>query len=137
MDRFTLTRFQHTDYTCGIIAIPDQPLFTLEPPWLENKKMVSCIPAGIYVCEFVSVSASGKFQDVWWVKNVPDRDEIMIHSGNYERNTEGCILIGMGWNSHDVKLIDSKIALNRLNDITKKQTFELEIRWDNPEEKTA
>ena len=137
MNRYKLTRFQHTGYTCGIIAVPNQPLFTLELPWLGNKRKISCIPTGIYICEFIPVSDSGKFNNVWWVKNVPDRDEIMIHSGNYERNTEGCILIGMGWNSHDVKLIDSKIALNRLNEITKKQTFELEIRWDNPEEKTT
>lgn len=67
-------------------------VYTLEEPWKENARRVSCIPAGEYRCKDFS---GMKFQDVWQVLNVPNRDAILIHAGNTIRDTEGCILVGL------------------------------------------
>lgn len=52
----------------------------LELPWLDNERSVSCIPAGTYECERIN---HPKYGHCWLVKNVPGRDGILIHIGNY------------------------------------------------------
>lgn len=68
-------------------------LFTLELPWKENKRRVSCIPEGEYE---VIKHKSPKFKDCFWVQDVPNRSEILIHRGNYYTDILGCILTGYG-----------------------------------------
>lgn len=65
--------------------------YTLERPWLENQSKVSCIPTGTYECE---PHNGAHFKNVWHVKDVPDREAILIHCGNTIADTEGCILVG-------------------------------------------
>ena len=65
---------------------------TLELPWKDNERMVSCIPLGSYQLE---ISWSQRFgRPMIRVLNVPGRDGILIHPGNTDANTEGCILVG-------------------------------------------
>ena len=64
---------------------------TLELPWLDNKKRISCIPEGEYD---VIKHVSPKFGECFWILNVPDRSEILVHKGNYNRDTLGCVLVG-------------------------------------------
>lgn len=72
---------------------------SLECPDRNNAPMVSCIPAGKYICELVQ---SPKFGSVYEVKNVPDRKHILIHSANwagdeakgYYTDLHGCIALG-------------------------------------------
>ena len=65
---------------------------TLELPYLNNKKNISCIPPGEY---FVRKHDSPMFGKVFHVFEVPGRSEILIHKGNYSSSdTEGCILVG-------------------------------------------
>lgn len=67
---------------------------TLEKPWRDNKRYISCIPAGLYKC----VKHSGiKFKNVWILLDVPDRDTILIHNGNFITDTDGCILVGQNF----------------------------------------
>lgn len=64
---------------------------TLELPWENNTRHVSCIPSGRYIV----VPYSGtKFKDVFIIPNVPGRSDILIHCGNTTDDTGGCILIG-------------------------------------------
>lgn len=73
---------------------------TLERPWLDNKSNVSCIPAGTYKCIRCRKSPdygyqdSPKFGDAFQVYQVPGRNKILIHKGNLDDDTHGCILIG-------------------------------------------
>ena len=67
---------------------------TLELPWLENQKDVSCIPAGSYKFELYN---SVKFGQCFHVLEVPGRDAILTHAGNYNSDTHGCILPGAGF----------------------------------------
>jgi len=64
---------------------------TMELPWKQNRRRVSCIPEGTYPA---NLHTSPKFGPSIWVKNVPSRSEILIHKGNYHRDTLGCILPG-------------------------------------------
>ena len=64
---------------------------TLELPWLDNQKRISCIPEGEYD---VIKHVSPKFGECFWILDVPERSEILVHKGNYNRDTLGCVLVG-------------------------------------------
>ena len=64
---------------------------TLEEDDKDNEQWISCIPTGIYKCKRIK---SRSFGDVFEVMNVPSRDDILIHKGNTDDNTTGCILVG-------------------------------------------
>jgi hypothetical protein len=68
---------------------------SLERPWKNNERGVSCIPAGVYECRRVT---SPKFGDTFEVTGVAGRSEILIHKGNIDDDTHGCILIGEAFN---------------------------------------
>lgn len=65
--------------------------YTLELPWKNNERNISCIPWGRYK---VSWHVSPKFGETLHVYNTPSRSGIIIHAGNYARDTRGCILLG-------------------------------------------
>ena len=87
--------------TFGAILFPDGfALHTLELPWEDNQKNISCIPCGIYACE---IDDSPRWGSVYHVRDVPDRSHILFHIGNWagrasmphlQSNVEGCILLG-------------------------------------------
>lgn len=70
---------------------------TLELPWRSNKRNISRIPSGVYD---VSRRHSDTYGDHWHIKNVYKRDLILIHNGNYHRDTEGCVCVGR--DHHDI-----------------------------------
>jgi Family of unknown function (DUF5675) len=66
--------------------------WTLELPWLNNLPGKSCIPVGQYQ---VILSLSTRFaREMPRLIGVPARLGILIHPGNTEHDTEGCILLG-------------------------------------------
>tara|TARA_R110000772_G_scaffold76180_1_gene164772 strand:+ start:1748 stop:2137 length:390 start_codon:yes stop_codon:yes gene_type:complete len=71
---------------------PDFELATLENPWQNNEPYVSCIPEGDYICKRVD---SPRYGNTFQVQDVEGRTHILFHWGNYERNTLGCILVGL------------------------------------------
>jgi hypothetical protein len=82
-----------TPTTGQLLALPDLNLYTLEDPWLDNQKGISCIPMGTYRCIF---SMSQRFHRLLpELLNVPGRTGIRIHAGNTTSDTEGCPLVGM------------------------------------------
>lgn len=63
--------------------------YTVELPWLNNQKQVSCVPEGEYVLQ---QRFSLKFQWHLHLMNVPGRDLILIHPANDARKElRGCI----------------------------------------------
>lgn len=65
---------------------------TLELPWNGNENGLSCIPAGEYPC---AITWSNRFARLMpRLYGVPERQGILIHSGNTTADTEGCILVG-------------------------------------------
>ena len=90
-------------------------LHTLELPWKDNKRRVSCIPEGEYE---VIKHRSPKFKNSFWIQDVPDRSEILIHAGNYYTQILGCILVGL--DSRDINgdgetdVVSSRRAIERM-----------------------
>jgi hypothetical protein len=78
----------------------------------------SCIPVGTYkVGKRHSPKFSPKFgHPMLWVKDVPGFEFILIHTGNTDNDTEGCLIVGMRIGSLDGKraVLDSKIAYNKI-----------------------
>lgn len=92
---FTLARDLFDDQaTPGKFFRPDGSFlaFSLERPWLNNQRQISCIPAGRYR---LKKRYSQKFGWHLWLQNVPDRSLILIHTANYVRQLQGCIAPGL------------------------------------------
>lgn len=93
LNRFIKTPF----FTIGKLQIFDEQnnlafeCFTMELAFKENHSLTSCIPSGNY---FVKLHESPKFGICYKVQNVPNRDHILFHIGNYLTDTHGCILVG-------------------------------------------
>ena len=70
---------------------------TLENPWLDNQRNISCIPEGVYDVRLrlPRESATRDYMHLL-VKDVPNRDYILLHIGNTAKDTSGCILVGLG-----------------------------------------
>ena len=63
--------------------------YTIELPWLENQKRVSCVPEGEYLLQ---KRYSKKYGWHLHLVNVPGRDLILIHPANdAKKELLGCI----------------------------------------------
>ena len=70
---------------------------TLENPWQDNQRNISCIPEGVYPVRLRLPRESATRDYIHLlVKDVKDRDYILIHIGNTAKDTSGCILVGLG-----------------------------------------
>ncbi len=93
MREMWLWRFPSTkDGTFGVILDGDIPFcVTIERPWLNNQKEVSCYPDGDYTCKRVE---SPKFGDTFEITNIPNRTLCLFHKGNIMDDTHGCTVLG-------------------------------------------
>lgn len=65
---------------------------SLELPPRDNMRNISAIPLGEYD---MALEWSDRFQEeLWELKDVPDRSEIKIHPANYYNQLQGCIALG-------------------------------------------
>ena len=105
MKRLILTRIQYEEtQTRGILLVlnDNEIVFdckTLELPYRDNQRGISCVPAGVYN---IQKEYSPKFErDLYELKDVPSRSEIKIHQGNFSSALEGCILVGQRFTDID------------------------------------
>jgi hypothetical protein len=103
--------------------------YTLELADKDNQKKISCIPAGEYT---VKKRNSQKYGDHFHITNVPNRDFILIHTGNFYYEILGCVLVGDALtdvNGDGYKdVINSKKTMNKLLAAIPNMTFSLEIK---------
>ena len=102
----------------------------LELNWNENIKSSSCIPAGTYNC---FVRYSEKYDRHLILNGVLNRSLILIHHGNFNHNTEGCILLGEGFKDIDndgmMDVLNSKKSIDKLMSFIKNdEVIELTIQ---------
>jgi hypothetical protein len=122
--------------TEGILSYPNFKCCTLELPWRDNAKSISCIPAEEYDVE---LKLSNKYGRIYWVTKVPDRTGILIHSGNYagdiskgfKSHVMGCILLGkeMGFLGRQRAILNSRITVREFMEVMNYQPFKLKI-WE-------
>jgi len=84
---------------------------TLENPYLNNQRNISCIPEGSYKVRLrlPRESATRDYLHLL-VQDVPNRDWILFHRGNYPSQTQGCILVGNGRKQDIVE--NSRLAMD-------------------------
>ena len=101
--------------------------YTLELEEDCNAKRDDCIPRGTYNVE---KRWSTKYKHHFHVLDVPNRSYILIHQGNYNKHTLGCILVGKTLtdiNGDGYRDTTNSVAtMNKLNEILP-LTFKLEI----------
>lgn len=99
---------------------------TLELPWRSNQPFISRIPMGYYK---VTQRHSDTYGNHWHLQNVPGRDLILIHSGNFHRDTEGCICVGRDYYDIDLDgyrdVTSSKATMQALNNVLTVRNFHL------------
>ena len=89
-------RFEKTDkgtVSVNLINTGDESFnqfgYNIELPFLDNRRSVSCILAGIYPFRKI-VRRDGS--EAIEIMNVPNRTHILAHSGNFMKDTNGCVL---------------------------------------------
>jgi hypothetical protein len=118
----------NNDGVFGVMMIENNPRFvTVEPKWFGNYKSISCIPVGTYTCK---MTKSPRFGETYEITNVPDRSNILIHWGNFSRDTEGCVIVGSGFD-YDLRngsyITNSVDAFRRFMNLMQKEEFTLVI----------
>lgn len=102
--KVVISRGYEKNFTKGTLLVFDGDVKLLELKSLElpdngNQKNTSCIPEGVYDVEKYDSPTKG---ECFHVLNVPGRDSILIHKGNYATgvkvDTKGCILVGQYFN---------------------------------------
>ena len=85
-----LTRTYFPEGTNGKLECEGKLIaYTIELPWKQNEKRVSCIPEGKY---FIRKRYSTKYRWHLEVVDVPNRSLILFHPANYaQKELLGCI----------------------------------------------
>lgn len=81
------------DCTMGRLSYGAFHCFTLELPWKDNQQNISCIPAGTYKAKKYNSPTKGL---VLLLIDVPGRNFIEVHYGNFTYEIEGCTIVGDG-----------------------------------------
>lgn len=113
----------------AVLMVDDNVKFVcnfFELPWRNNSKNISCIPAGSYNCKPYS---SVRYNNVYQVDDVPNRGYILIHIGNFLKDTEGCLMPCMGFDFQKIPMgTSSTNAMNKLREIIGQNKFFLNIK---------
>ena len=136
MRQVNIYRMRRSDQgTEGLLVAGDFNCRTLELPWRENQRQISCIPPGEYDVE---IRLSNKYGRVYWVRHVPNRTYILIHSGNYagdksqgfKSHVMGCILLGKksGFLGGQVAVLNSRVAVRAFMSEMDYEPFRLKIQ---------
>ena len=123
-DQGTLGKLFYKGFSC----------YTLELPWRNNKRSISCIPPESYN---VKSRISPKYGGIYWVSDVPNRSFILIHAGNwagdskkgYKTHVNGCILLGQkrGLLAGQLAVLNSRITVRKFQNKLEFQPFTLNI----------
>lgn len=127
----TITRLSDDGVqSLGILSVGSFTCKTLERPWKNNQKNISCIPKGTYTVKWTYSPRLLKY--TYEVQNVPGRTGIRIHPGNYFFDVDGCILLGNGYqdinNDKKIDVINSKLTLGAFESLMQKKDFVLVIQ---------
>jgi len=90
---------------------------TLELPWRDNQRRLSCIPAGRYQA---LRHECPRFGNSIWINGVPGRTGILLRSHKYDNDTLNGILVGREFKNRNgneqLDVTYSRATMNRLYD---------------------
>lgn len=122
--------------TFGVIKGPEGfHCYSLELPWRDNKRSISCVPRGVYV---VNWTWSPRFKRMMYLlEGVENRSGIREHSANlagdvsagYRSQLNGCIAPGLeiGWLAGQRAIMNSGLALVKYENALNRESHELVI----------
>jgi hypothetical protein len=135
--KWVLSRHHGPKQTTGCLYVFDGEYSffnckTLELPWKDNQKNLSCYPEGEYWVKKYQ-RPSGKW--AFLVENVPGRSGILFHAGTYiatsKPDSEGCTLIGFRYDDMnddgEIDILDSQKALGALLKLMPDEKFKLQV----------
>ena len=111
----TIQTWMSENYTIGRLNYGEFQCWTLELPWRDNRRNVSCVPVGTYNARKYD---SPKHGNVILLDDVPERTWIEIHAAKYVSQLLGCIAVGESFKFIDgdeiPDLDNSPATLNKL-----------------------
>ena len=141
MNTVIITRTKYTDKeTFGILTAHRNGEFfqclTLELPWKNNQRNISCIPKGFYTAQYTYWESKKRYN--YLLNKVPNRGGIYIHYGNYayrptsKPDIEGCILLGSSYgdlNDDNVdEILNTKATVEAFQKFMNKEPFDIKIQ---------
>lgn len=107
---------------------------TIELPWRNNLPNISRIPAGTYQCHW---RQSPRFGLTLWIRNVPGRSWILIHTGNlagdtakgFKTHSAGCVIVGTrrGTLNKQRAVLASRTAMRRIRRTLGDRNWTIEV----------
>ena len=137
MELLTLMRTRTGEQgTFGVLSAPNFECCVAELPWRDNENNISCIPTGTYLCQFIHSSTYGP---CYWLRDVPGRSEILIHTGNFAgdesrgwiTHSAGCLLLGErfgAFKGQEAVLLSRKTLRCFVDKVMQRKNFNLEIK---------
>ncbi len=112
VDRYLLMR----DRVVGRLYVDGGAFgFTLEDPPRDVKiPGITGIPSGTYKIRMRTVVSERFGRKMPELLDVPGFTDILLHWGNYPKDTRGCLLVGMRVDPLTLDLRDSRMAFDRL-----------------------
>ena len=127
----TLQRTQIDSTGCyGILKAEDVSFLavTLEHAYNNGQgSYTPKIPANTYTCivgEHQLAGASGP-EELYELQDVPNHTNILIHAGNWENNSSGCILVGQSKQGN--MITNSRATLEKIMKLQNEEPFELTV----------
>ena len=133
MNRIEVSRMYHDDRpTVGVVVVrphDEAPFhcFSLEDRFRREKvRGDTRIPAGTYWLDW---RTAGRFARRWQARgfpgslqllDVPGFEYVLIHAGNTKRDTEGCVLMGMGADLGLRTISKSRIAVAQVYEMVRR-----------------
>ena len=122
--------------TLGKWTMSGVTCYTMENPWKGNKVGESCIPEGVYrmalrESPIVERTSGGEYKEGWEILDVPGRSLIMVHPGNWEDDTQGCILPGKAffWDGNGPMVTHSRNTFSKIMGFLRaRNEWEIDIR---------
>jgi hypothetical protein len=117
---FQLIRTYYPLVTLGILSSEGFSCAVVERPKVGE---IVCIPEGQYVVKFVPSTDSKIILNdgyVYELQNVVGRTAILLHNGNYVKDSLGCLLLNNSIDSTNTYGIGSDVALARFYAFTNK-----------------
>jgi len=119
--------------------------YTIEQPWRDNRRFVSCIPDGEYFLipyhspKYGEVVAFTNADDVVAYQheaNEGDRYACLVHGANWSSQLQGCVALGqnISWGTHsglraNIMVTNSKGTLKKM--LPKLINQKIKITWSH------